>query len=253
MKNIRPTVSIIMPAYNCEDTLDSAVESVIEQSWKDWELLIVVDAATDSTLEKSLYWQSEDARIRVLENKENQKVAKTRNTGLAEASGRYIAFIDSDDRWFSCKLEKQISFMETSDVKICYTAYRRINDNGRILSNVCPKRKVNYRDMLKTNSIGNSTAVYDRSKLGHIRFEDIGHEDYLFWLTAVHLAGEAHRIPDPFPMMDYLVSEGSLSSNKKKAAQWQWAIYRKHLSLPIWSAFWYFALYSFFAIRKRVW
>lgn len=103
-----PLVSVIMPAYNAEKYIEEAVSSVLSQTYKNWELLILDDCSSDCTAEIAEYFASLDTRIRLLRNPQNMGVAKTRNRGFDIAKGEWIALLDSDDVWHSDKLEKQL-------------------------------------------------------------------------------------------------------------------------------------------------
>ena len=102
-----PLVSVIMPAYNAEKYIEEAVSSVLSQTYKNWELLILDDCSSDCTAEIAEYFASLDTRIRLLRNPQNMGVAKTRNRGFDIAKGEWIALLDSDDVWHSDKLEKR--------------------------------------------------------------------------------------------------------------------------------------------------
>jgi glycosyltransferase involved in cell wall biosynthesis len=138
---------------------------------------------------------------------QNGGVAAARNAGIEAATGTHVAFLDSDDRWLPDKLAQQLAHMRETGTRISYTAYRRFDESGRELSIVRPPAEVDYADMLKSNRIGNLTGMYDRS-LGDGRFQCIGHEDYVFWLSMVRRADIACRVPNPEPLAEYLVRSG---------------------------------------------
>ncbi len=140
--------------------------------------------------------------------------------------------------------------MMQTGTQVSYTAYERVTEQGDVLSWVQPPRRVDHARMLRGNSIGNLTGMYTRS-LGDLRFETTGHEDYVFWLRAVKLAGMAVCAGHPAPLASYLVRAGSLSSNKLRAARWQWRIYRDVEGLGPLASTWYFALYAGNALGKR--
>ncbi|MFA7438304.1 glycosyltransferase family 2 protein [Castellaniella sp.] len=225
-----PLVSIVMPAWNAQATLAEAIASVQAQTLADWELLVVVDAATDDTLAIAQAHAESDARVGVLVNPVNRGVAETRNRALAEARGEYVAFLDSDDRWHADKLAQQCASLQATGCAISYTAYQRFGAEG-VLNRVTPVLRVTFHDLLRGNVIGLSTGMLRAGLARELRFASIGHEDYLFWLQAVQRAGEARRVPSEQPLADYRVQAGSRSANIWRNAGWQWHIYRHHLGL----------------------
>jgi teichuronic acid biosynthesis glycosyltransferase TuaG len=243
-------VSIIMPAYNAAATIAGSIESVLAQTHPRLELLVVDDGSTDGTQTLVERYVQGDARVRMLRQPSNAGVAAARNAGIGAAVGDCIAFLDSDDRWHPRKLELQLAQMRRAGARISYSAYQRVDEDGRILSLVSPPASLTHADMLCSNFIGNLTGMYERS-LGDNEFLRIGHEDYVFWLQMVRRAGHAVRIEHDEPLAIYLVRRGSVSSNKWRAARWQWRIYREieHLSWP--RACLYMLRYARNALAKR--
>ena len=244
-------VSVIMPVYNAAAWLPRAVESVLAQSHRNLELVAVDDGSADDSLAILQAFARSDARVCVQRQVQNGGVAAARNAGLAAARGDYIAFLDADDWWHPAKLERQLASLRASGARISYAAYWRVAEDGRVLSRVDPPARLEHRDMLASNFIGNLTGMYDR-KLGDVSFRRIGHEDYAFWLEQVRRAGSAVRADSDEPLAWYLVRESSLSANKLRAARWQWRIYRESERLGIVRAGWYFAHYAAQAVRKRI-
>ena len=243
-------VSVVMPAYNAAPTLYASMASVLAQSHANLELLVIDDASTDATPEMIAEAAARDPRVVPIRQPRNAGVAAARNAGLEASTGTHIAFLDSDDRWRPEKLRMQLAHLRATGATIGYTAYRRFDERGDTLSVVRPPDAVGYADMLKSNRIGNLTGLYDRA-IGDGRFEKIGHEDYVFWLSMVRKAGRAHRVPTDEPLADYLVRDGSLSADKRKAAKWQWNIYRNVERLGRVRSAWYFAHYAAIAVAKR--
>ena len=243
-------VSVVMPAYNAAATLRASMDSVFAQTHTDVELLVVDDRSRDATWETIEEAAAREPRLVPIRMPRNGGVAAARNAGLDAATGSHIAFLDSDDRWRPGKLALQLAHMRATGGAISYTAYRRFGEDGRTLSLVLPPAEVDYAGMLKSNRIGNLTGLYDRA-LGDVRFRRIGHEDYVFWLQMVRRAGIARRVPTTEPLADYLVRGGSLSADKRRAAHWQWDIYRNVEGLGRMRAAWYFAHYAAIAVAKR--
>lgn len=243
-------VSVIMPAYNAAATLQASMDSVFAQTHADVELLVIDDDSKDASWDIVQSMAAREPRLVPIRMSRNGGVAAARNAGIEAATGTHIAFLDSDDRWLPDKLAQQIAHMRATGTRISYTAYRRFDESGRELSVVRSPAEVDYADMLKSNRIGNLTGLYDRA-IGDGRFQRIGHEDYVFWLAMVRRAGIARRVPSPELLAEYLVRSGSLSADKRKAAQWQWNIYRNVEGLGRARAAWYFAHYAAIAVGER--
>lgn len=236
-----------MPAYNAERTIRDAVESVLAQTFKDYELIIVNDCSQDGTKDKIRQYIQRDDRIILINNTKNKGVAISRNNALKISKGRYITFLDSDDRWLPIKLEKQYqAFCAGND--IVFTAYRQFG-NGR-KKTIYPPSTGNYDSLLKGNYIGNLTGAYDREALGIELQKNIGHEDYLMWLKLMRKSKK--NIGLQTVLAEYRVSANSLSSSITRGAQWTWKIYREELDMSFLNACHAFAWYLIGALKKRV-
>ena len=244
-------ISVVMPAYNAAATLEASMRSALDQTHREVELLVVDDRSTDGSWELVQSLAREDARVVPIRQPRNGGVAAARNAGIEAATGRYIAFLDSDDRWYPDKLQVQLASMRAAGARVGYTAYERVDQAGRRLSTVRPPARVRHADMLLGNSIGNLTGMYERA-LGDMRFGRWGHEDYVFWLQVVRAAGEAVCADPDRVLASYLVRPGSLSANKFRAMAWQWRIYRQAERLGLLRSGWCFANYAVRAVAKRV-
>ncbi len=244
-------VSVVMPAYNASVTLEASMRSALEQTHAAVELLVIDDRSTDATWELIQARAAADPRVVPIRQPRNGGVAAARNAGIEAATGRYIAFLDSDDCWYPDKLAIQLAAMRAEGVAVGYAAYERVDEAGRVLSRVRPPARAGYAEMLKGNCIGNLTGIYDRA-IGEPRFGAMGHEDYVFWLGVVRMAGQAVCAQPDRMLASYLVRPGSLSANKLRAARWQWRIYRESERLGVVRAGWYFAHYAARAVGKRI-
>lgn len=181
-------VSIIMPSFNTASYIKESVQSVINQTYTNWELIIVDDCSTDNTDE--ILAQIEDNRIRYLKNERNSGAAVCRNKALREAKGQWIAFLDSDDLWMSQKLEKQIRFMEWNDYAFSYTNYEEIDIEGNKTGvKITGPRKITKTGMYNYCWPGCLTVMFDAMKVGLIQIEDIKkNNDYAMWLKVCRKA-----------------------------------------------------------------
>lgn len=222
-------VSIITPTYNAERTIASCIESVVAQTYQDWELLITDDCSQDATVNIIRRYAAADSRIRLFCQNENGGAGKARNNSIAEARGRYIAFLDADDRWMPAKLERQVSFMEESGVKVCYSSYVTCDAVGNVKGIVpCPKR-VSYRDILSDDRMGCLTLIYDAEALGKVFMPLMRRrQDWALKILLLQQCGFALGVPDTLAI--YRVSDGSLSNGGKSSlVKYNVAVYREVL------------------------
>lgn len=241
-------VSIITPTYNSEQHVEETLNSILNQSYSDWELLITDDKSTDNTWDILKRYSRLDKRIQVFQLDRNSGPGIARNNSIKAATGRYIAFCDSDDLWMPNKLETQIRFMEENKVHFSYGPYKVKNDQG-IKGIFYPPSRLNYRDLLKTCSIGCLTAVYDTSYLGKMYMPEIRkRQDYGLWLSILKKNDYAASYLDVEAI--YRVQNKSVSSNKIKAAQYQWKIYREIEKIGIIRSIYFMLHYAINGILK---
>ncbi len=244
-------ISIIMPSYKSERFIRKSIESVLNQTYKNWELIIIDDCSPDNSLNIIKEYCAADSRIKLIIHEKNSGVAESRNRGIKEAGFPYIAFLDSDDLWEKNKLEVQLKFMEESNAAISFTQYYRINEGDEKIGEVNKiPISVSYKDLLKGNVIAMSTSMMDVRVVKNIKFEKIGHEDYLFWLQVLKIGHVARGIN--LKLVRYRVHSTSLSSNKLKAVTYTWHIYRKWLNLNLVESAYYFFVHEFNAVCKRL-
>lgn len=219
-------ISIIMAAYNAERTIEVAINSVINQTYKNWELIIINDCSKDGTLEIVSSFAKQDKRIRIVNNAVNSGASQTRHNGLMQARGEWVAILDSDDMWTNDKLEKQIRLQEQTGAKFLFTGSAFMNDAGQRLDWVLHvPEKIGYKKLLKQNLVSNSSVLV-RTDLFK-QYEAIGdnmHEDFACWLQILRTGRIAYGIDEP--LLIYRLSSNSKSSNKIKAAVMNWNTYR---------------------------
>lgn len=224
-------VSIITPTYNCAKFIGKTIESVLNQTYKNWEMIIVDDASKDNTEEVVNSYK--DKRIKYIKLQENGGAANARNKSMQEAKGKYMAFLDSDDIWKNNKLEKQINFMKANNYNITCTSYEQINEEGKLLNKIIKcKKKVNYNGVLLSCPVGNSTVVYNVENLGKFEVPNIRkRNDDALWLRM--LKNEQYIYGQNEVLMQYRIRENSISSNKMDLIKYHWYLYRKIEKLSI--------------------
>lgn len=242
-------VTVVTANYNAEHFVAETIESVLAQTYRNWEMIIVDDCSTDRSLNIINYYLKKDSRIRLIKLEKNGGPAVARNRAIEEAKGRYIAFLDSDDLWMPDKLEKQIAYMEQNSVVFSYGAYDLIDEGGETLGHFSIPQKLGYSDLLKTCPIGCLTAVYDTEAFGKVTMPLIRkRQDYGLWLKLLKKTDYAYGINETLAI--YRVRKNSVSSNKLKAAQYQWKIYRDVEKLGLSRSLYYFMHYAVNGLLK---
>lgn len=248
--NTTPLVSVIMPAYNVAPFIEEAITSVISQTVTDWELFVIDDCSKDHTYAIASDCAKMDSRICVLRNEKNSGVAVTRNRGIDLARGKYIAFLDSDDRWHPEKLEKQLKRLRDTGSGIGYCSYRIVGASGeKARADYIVSETAKYEDILKENYIQCSAMLIRADLVKKHRFNtEFFHEDYILGLDILSDGEMAAGCREP--LLDWRYLENSRSFNKKKAAMNRWRIYRHYLKLPFLKALYLFSCYAVAGFRK---
>jgi glycosyltransferase involved in cell wall biosynthesis len=225
-------VSIIIPAYNCEGFIGRTLESVLSQTYKNWEAIIIDDCSTDNTLDLVKSYSLKNQKIRYQKLSKNSGAAVARNAAVNLAKGKYLAFLDSDDIWFPEKLEQQIKFMQDNGYLFTCTSYNKIDSQGNDLGFIIRAKNFrNYNGVLKRNP-GNSTVIYDAESLGKIIIPDIRkRNDYVMWLQVVKKAKILHGLDEV--LTSHRIRTGSLSRNKVGLVYYHWKVYRKIENLSL--------------------
>lgn len=229
---MKDLISIITPTYNCAKFIGFTIESVMKQTYENWEMIIVDDASTDNTEE--IVKKYNDKRIKYVKLEKNSGAAVARNTAMELAKGKYMAFLDSDDMWKEEKLEKQINFMKEHNYNITCTSYEKIDEEGKKLNKILkPKEKADYNRILLDCPVGNSTVIYNVEALGKFEVPNIrkGNDDAL-WLKMLKKEKYIYGLKEV--LMQYRVRNNSISSNKLELVKYYWYKYRKieKLSIP---------------------
>ena len=238
---MEPLVSIITPLYNSEKYIAETIESVLAQTYSNWEMIIVDDCSKDNSTKIVEEYQKKDRRIKLYRNEINKGVSYTRNRAIDLSQGKYIAFLDSDDLWKKEKLEKQIKFMEEKNVVLSYTAYEKINEDGSKRGEVRVPDKLDYEELLKNCLIGFLTAIYRKEELKYFKFINSKAEDYIFWLSILKRINYAYGLNEI--LASYRVLNNSRSSNKIDIVKFHWKIYRKIEKLSLQRSIYYYLIY----------
>ena len=225
-------VSIIIAAYNAATFIQETIQSVINQTYQNWELLIVDDASTDDTIDKIR--SLEDHRIKLIPLAKNSGAAIARNTAIAQAKGEYLAFLDSDDLWVPDKLERQLAFMKEHGYLFTCTEHGVLEENGEISKIKTVKPQASYMDILKNNA-GNSTIMYNCQVLGKYYSPDIKRRnDITMWLQVIKETPYLYGMQEPLTI--YRKRGDSLSANKLTLIRYQWKLYREIEQLSVFTS-----------------
>lgn len=238
MNHFNDKICIIMAAYNSEKTIRQAVDSVLNQTYSNLELIIANDCSTDSTLSIIEAYCRRDSRVRLINNTENMGVSRSRYKCLMATDAPWIAILDSDDAWTHDKLEKQIRLQEKTGAALLFTGSKFMDDSGNIMDWIMHvPATVNYRRLLRQNILSNSSSLCRREL--YEKFYVIGddmHEDFALWLKVLKSGVIAHGVDEP--LLIYRLTPGSRSGNKRKSAIMNWKTYRNVGLNPI-SALYY--------------
>ena len=222
----KPLVSVIIPTFNAEKYISDTIQSVQNQTYQNWEIILVDDGSTDET--KTIITQFlADERIQFYPLEKNSGTGIARNTALAKAKGKYIAFLDADDLWKPEKLEKQIEFLQTNNLPFTFSFYECIDEQGNsIHKRVEAPRNLTYRQLFFCNYVGNLTGIYDVDFFGKISISSIRkRQDWMHWLTILKQIKTG--IPIPESLAYYRVRDNSLSTSKTALIQYNFAVYRQ--------------------------
>lgn len=253
--NSQPLISIIMPAYNSEAYISTAIESVILQTYSHWELIIVDDCSIDATAQIAISFSKVNPRITYLKNPKNRGVAFSRNTGIKHASGEWLAFLDSDDLWESSKLEKQLKLASSAHALFIFSGSSFMDEKERLLNNyLSTPYKINYRKLLKQNIISCSSVLIKKEiMLPFPQHQSCIHEDFAVWLEILK-NNDIFAYSVNEPLLTYRVSTSSKSGNKLKAAKMTYAVYR-YIGLSRLQSLYYMCHYTVKSLKKykRIW
>ncbi|MDD2435010.1 MAG: glycosyltransferase family 2 protein [Bacilli bacterium] len=257
MKNkSNPLVSIITSSYNREKYIAETIESVLNQTYQNYEMIIVDDISTDNTIKIIKEYQKKDKRIKLIKLSEKGGTSIARNRAILEAKGKYVAFLDSDDLWYKDKLEKQIKFMEENNIYFSYTDYEYINEKSELINlrRIAPK-KVTYLRMLLGNYVGCLTVVYNAEETGLIQIPKIDkRNDYALWCFILNKLRYGYKYDEVLAKYRKAKSNSLSSGNKFKLIKYHYQLHHKINKFnPITSCFLIFTnAITSFLFKKRI-
>jgi glycosyltransferase involved in cell wall biosynthesis len=220
-------VSIIIPTYNTEKFIGDTLQSVQNQTYQNWEMILVDDASTDRTVSVIKEFAKKDSRIKLFKLEKNSGNGFARNIALEKAVGKYIAYLDADDLWFSNKLEKQIGFLKANNLHFTFSFYDCIDEEGNSLNRrVEAPINLTYDELFFCNYVGNLTAIYDADYFGKIILEATQkRQDWRLWLTILKQIQVTKPVPEPLAF--YRIRKDSISSSKFKLIKHNFGVYRE--------------------------
>lgn len=233
-------VSIITPSYNCADFIGETIESILAQTYKNWELLITDDCSTDASRDVIQKFCERDSRIKLFTLEKNSGAGVARNNSIKEAKGRFIAFCDSDDRWYPDKLEKQLAFMVSTECAMSYTSYMTCNEGGENTGIVVCRRKETINSIKRDDKIGCLTVIYDIEKTGKIYMPEIRkRQDWAFKIKVLSVCKSAYGMKEPLAL--YRIRDNSLSNKKLSLIKYNIAVYHTVLGWNMLRSYLYFS------------
>lgn len=244
-------ISVIVPVYNAEKFICDTIDSVLAQTYTDFELILVDDCSDDDSLK--LMNGYKDPRVRIISQPSNMGAWAARNRGLSEARGRYVAFLDSDDIWTADKLSLEMDFMKENDAGFVFAGYEFADSNGKGTGVVVHVPKTfTYRQALKNTTIFTSTVLIDLEKIPRklVEMPHVPSEDTATWWAILKNGYVAYGLNRN--VVKYRRSANTLSSNKIEAIKRIWNLYRKVEGLSVLSSAYHFVFWAVTAVMRRM-
>ena len=244
-------VSIITPCYNSEKFLDECISSVLNQTYQNWEMLIIDDNSSDNSSILINSYSKKDERIKPLYLNDNIGAAMARNKAISKAKGKYLAFLDSDDVWLPKKLEVQTNFMKKNNCSFVFSSYSVISENEKPNYTISVPETITYKRYLKNTIIGCLTVMLDKEKFKKIEMPNLrSSHDMALWLNLLKQEKYAYGIAQDLAI--YREHKSSNTSNKFRAIYDVWNVYRKHEKLNLFYSIYNFVFYAINAFIKRL-
>ena len=244
-------ISVIIPYYKKKEYIISSINSVLNQTYKNLEIIIIYDDLNKKDLNLLKKIKKKDKRIKIYINKKNLGAGRSRNKGIKLSKGIFVAFLDSDDLWKKNKLKKQIFFMKKNGINASHTSYTIINSNNKIIGSRNAK-DMSYKQLLKSCDIGLSTVVLKKEIItSKIKFANIKtKEDYVLWLKITFNNNKIFALKDNLTKWRKL--EDSLSSSRLQKIYDGYLVYRKYMNFNLLKSFGFLMLLSFNYFLKDI-
>lgn len=244
-------ISIVMPLYNCEKFLKQSIDSIINQTYQNWELILVDDCSTDNSGKIGQAYVERDSRIKYHRLEKNSGAAVARNTGIKMATGNILSFLDSDDTWVPEKLAKEYAFMKEKDAAIVFAGYDLMNENGVPLNKIVHvPEKIDYKEHLYRHIIWTSTIMIDLTKIGKFEMPNLrAGQDVATWLMLLKKCDYAYGIDEV--LASYRQVPNSISNNLWRRLVRTWKIYRESEKFSVPVSAYYYVLHMLVTLQKR--
>lgn len=247
-------VTVIIPVYNAEKYLERTIQSILGQTYSEWELLLIDDCSTDQSRLLMRKYEKQYDNIHCYYCEENKGPSQARNLGIEKAQGRYISFVDSDDLWVPEKLEKQMRFMAENQYAFTFTSYEFADETAArtgIISHA--PQCVGYKDLLKSSTIAPSTTMFDRKKIPDELIKmpiGVAREDAATWMKITKNGYYAYGLDEVLTI--YCRHKGAYSGNKFKAIIGKWELYHDIEHMPFWKSAYYVVVNTWAAVMRRI-
>ncbi|MGF0071743.1 glycosyltransferase family 2 protein [Streptococcus orisratti] len=249
-----PLVSVIIPMYNASSFIEETIQTVLQQTYSNIEIIVVDDCSTDASYDVVSQLCQQHENISLLQNRKNSGVGFSRNAGVRHAKGRFISFLDADDLWLPDKLEKQVKFMLQNQYPFTFTAYQFADESGHpVRKPIQVPMKISYKEALRNHTIWTSTVMLDLDVLTkeQIAMPDVRKgQDTATWWKILKVTGYAYSINEVLSL--YRRTSQSLSADKLAAVKRTWNLFRKVEGLSILQSIVPFCGYAFNAIKRRI-
>ena len=245
-------ISVITPVHNSSDYIADTINSVINQTYQNWEMILVDDFSADNSVEIIQAYQEKSNKIKLIQSDTNVGAAEARNIALRQAKGDYIAFLDSDDMWLPNKLERQTQFMKSNNYAFSFTAYQRVNQNNtKTINRIGVPKFIGYNGFLRNTIIGTLTVMIDKRQTGYFEMPNIrSSHDMVLWCEILKRGFKAYGINEVLAY--YRIVGDSNTAKKWKAAKDVWRVYRDIEKMSWLKSAFNFSLYAFNALKKRI-
>ena len=243
-------ISIITPVHNSAPFIEATINSVLEQTYTHWEMILIDDCSEDQSVSIIETYVTKDPRFKLVLNKEKSGAGITRNKGISASNGQFITFLDSDDLWFPNFLEVSLKICLDNSYEFVFSSYERKDEHLMpFLKDFIVPKRVSYEDVLKSCPISCLTAFIDIRRIGkHYMPELEKRQDWGLWLAVLKKIDYAHGIKQPLAV--YRMRRNSVSRNKLKLIPYVWKVYREVENLSILKSFYLLTFWSLNGFKK---